>query len=283
MILSVQRNNLLILFRSEKMKHGQKAMTAVFLLVFLMAGCASTSTRLKEDDVTGIRKLAIITALQDDNLQILDRTHIKDQGYTGAQHGFLGALVAELITETAARAQVKGSLGGDPDLLRQAASDVPVGQIFDENFYKAFDIGCEILCRETVDSLRKEHQAKMAKAGTEDPPDAIAPYRELGVNRILKIEYTYALAAYGGGAKPSVVIHAKVSLANLDKERMARKTICSDSHHKKGYTIEEFKADGAEIFKEELAEATWALAYLVASEFGVELSQKERSYWRENE
>jgi hypothetical protein len=265
------------------MKQDQKAMMAVFLLVFLIAGCASTSTRLKEDDVTGIRKLAIITALQDEKLQILDRTHIRDRGYTGAQHGLLGALVADLITETAARSQVKGSLGGDPDLLRYAVSEVPVKEIFDENFYKAFDIGCETVSRETVDSLRMEHQAKMKKASSEKPPDAIAPYRELGVNRILKIEFIYGLAAYGGGVKPSVVVRAEVSFANLDKERTARKTICSDSHHKKGCTIDEFRADGAEIFKKELAEATWALAYLVASEFGVELSQKERSYWRENE
>lgn len=265
------------------MKHGQKATIAVFLLVFLIAGCASTSTRLKEEDIKAIRKLAIITALEDEKLQILDRTGIKQQSWTGGQLGLLGILVEGLIVETVANAKIKGSLGGEPDLLRYAISDVSIKELFDENFHKAFTIGCEIISRETVDSLRMEYQAKMKKAGSTEPPDAIAPYKKLGVNSILRIEFIYGLAVYAGGIRPTAVISAEVSFANLEKERVARKRISSDSQYKKGYTIDEFKADGAEIFKKELAEATWALAYLVASEFGVELSQKEKSYWREKE
>jgi hypothetical protein len=266
------------------MKHDQKAIIAGFLLVLLITGCAATTTGLKEEDIRAIRKLAIVTVLEDQKLQILDRTGIKQQSWTDGQLGLLGALVEGLIVETVANAKIRGSLGGEPNLLRYEVSDVPIKELFDESFHKAFSIGCEIISPQVVDSLRMEHEAEKEKPGGEKAPDAIAPYKELGVNTILKIEFIYGLAVYAGGVRPSAVIKGRVSVADIEKEKvLLAKTISSDSYYKKAYTIDEFKADGAELFKKELAEATWALAYLVASEFDVELSRKERSYWRENE
>jgi hypothetical protein len=261
-------------------KHGQRVRISGFLLIFLIAGCAATYTYLKEEDVRDIRKLAIITILEDENLRILDRTGIKQQSYFSPYFGWAGIAADALLTESVASANIRGSLGGDPDLLRYEISDISIKELFDETFYKAFTIGCETISRETVDSLQREYQAEAKKAGSKEAADPIAGFKELGVNVILTIKFIYGLAVFGGGVSPSTVICAEVSFANIEKEKVLRKRISSDSFYKKGYTVDEFTANGAGIFKKELAEATWALAYLVASEFGVELSRKNKSYWR---
>ncbi len=104
--------------------------------------------------------------------------------------------------------------------------------------------------------------------------------KSLGVDAVLQINFIYGLAGYGGYQRPSAVISGFVSIIDIkDNKLLMRKIMSSDSYYKKGYTVDEFKTNQAELFKKEILEAIRWFARLVASEFGVELSLKEKSYW----
>jgi hypothetical protein len=106
-------------------------------------------------------------------------------------------------------------------------------------------------------------------------------YKQFGADSVLEISYVYGIAAYMGGEKPSAVISADVSLINIPKNKLLmRKKIESDLFYRKGYTIDEFRANNAELFKKEIGEAIQGFAHLVAKEFGIELSLKNKSYWQ---
>lgn len=257
-------------------KHTRVTIPGLFMILLVM-GCAGSPKLLKQEDVKGIKRLAFVSSLSDKELQILDHTGHKQQSYTHGQYGAIGGLIEGII---AAGAAPTIHLGGDPDSLREAVSDFPIKEHFDENFDKVLSINFEILSPEDLDSLRKQDYPETEGASDRTIEDYAALYEKFGVDMVLEIDFVYGLATYRGGLLPSAVVSADVTVRSIDKnKRLMKKTISSDSYYKRGYTVDEFKADGAKLFKSEIIEALRGFSHIVASEFGVELSGKEKSFW----
>lgn len=277
-------------------KKSRIAISTLLTICMIIAGCATPPKILKEEDIGGIRKLAVVTSLSDTELQILDHTGIGNISYyepyydpqfhslslgqaaaVGAIAGLLEGLIEAGIREVA----IKSSLGGEPDALREAVRDFSVKEVFDDNFARVFSLGREIVRPQEIEGLEIGEYPEREAVGGETIRDYTVLSKRLGVDTVLEIDFRYGLAAYGGGVSASAVIAGVVSVTDIkDNKLLMRKTISSDAYYRKGYTVEDFKANGAELFRKESVEAIRGFARLVAAEFGEELSLKHKSYWR---
>lgn len=257
------------------MKKKKRVMVLGLLAILLVSvGCATTPQALKQEDIRGIRKLAIVTSLSDEDLKILDHTEIMEQP-AATQFGVLGVLMYAGI----ASAKVKLALAGDPDSLRQAAADFPVKEVFDQNFVEAFPVSCEILSPQQVDALGTEEYPTCKSAKGKTIHDYSVLCKKLNVDTVLEIDFIHGLAVCKGEKRPTAVVAADVSVLDIEENRLLmKKSISSDDYYIKGYTVDEFRANEAELFKKEILEAVRGFAHLVASEFGAE-SLREKSYW----
>ncbi len=260
------------------MKSRKRVVILGFLVIsFIIGGCAGTIKVLKQEDIRDIRKLAIVTSLLDKELKVLDHTGI--ESYGDPRFGFPVFFLDVLLTAFSAAAAKYDSLGGDPDPLRQELVDFPIKKVFDENFTKFFSKNFEIISPQDVDNLGIAEYPEKESVDGETIRDYTVLKEKLGVDTVLEINFIYGLAAYAEHSA-STVVSADISVISIVENRiLTKKTILSDSYYKSGHTVDEFKANGAELFKKEIPEAIRGVAHLVASGFGVALSLKEKSYW----
>ena len=141
----------------------------------------------------------------------------------------------------------------------------------------------EIVAPQDIDKLDiKEYHEKETSDG-ETIKDYTILKEKFNTDTILEIDFIYGLAAYEN-EYASAVISADVFVINIDDNKLLmKKTILSDEYFKMGHTVEEFSANNAELFKRELIEAIYGCSYLMASDFGVKLPLKDKSYWRTNQ
>jgi hypothetical protein len=253
-----------------------------FLLIIslITIGCAGTPKVLKQEDVQNIKRLAVVTSLKDNNLQILDRTGAKERTYGGYQFGALGAALESLILSGIASSKVKSSLGGDPELLKKELVNFPAKILFDEYFVKTFTMNFEIVNPQDIDKLGIKEYPEKETSDEKTVKDYTIIKEKFGTDTILEINFIYGLAAYES-ENASVVISADVSVIDVkDNKLLMKKNILSDEYFKMGHTIDEFRANNAELFKKELIEAICGCAHLITSDFGEKLRLKDRSYWR---
>ena len=254
------------------------------VIATVVVGCAATPNTLKEEDIEGIKKMAVVTSLADEELKILDHTHI-EESYTNYQSGALGALAEVLVESAYAAVTVKSALGGDPDPLRQAAADFPVKEVFDDNFFRMFSVSWEVIDPQDVEALGIDKYPTHKSATGKTIHDYTALRKKLNVDTVLEISFVHGLAVCAGVKRPTAVITADVSVIDVEKNRLLmRKTISSDDYYINGYIVDEFAADKAELYKNEIVEAIRAFTHLLVSELGGDTTEslKDKSYWGPN-
>ncbi|MDH3936943.1 MAG: hypothetical protein OEV68_06390 [candidate division Zixibacteria bacterium] len=248
---------------------------------YMITGCgvpAKQFNLLKPEDTQQIKKLAIVTSMKDEELQVIDHSgmikSLKEGRY--ANTGILGTLIIGGVID----ANLRSSLGGDPDMLRMAVSDLPIKKLFDEDFTKTFVMGFETVSPMDVDNLGVDKYPRKKVGRKTKINDYTVLNDKLGADWVLELNFLYGLAAYGGGVSPSAVITADVSVIDIQGNKLLmRRAISSDDFYRKGYTVGEFRSRGGDLFKKEIVEAIQGLAHLVAKEFGEELSLKQKSRW----
>ncbi len=262
--------------------YKQMAVLAIAPSLLIMSCSAPHPKVLQQGDIDDIKKLAVVTSLSKNELQVLDHSRMMEYSST-SQYGAVGGLLEGLVVGGMASGQIRSSLGGDPDSLRQVVSDLDAKTLFDDNFLSIFTVSFGIVGPQEVDSNIRLAE----KPGSESVADEkvrAAIYEKLRVDTVLEIDFVYGLAAYAGGLAPSAVISGVVTVVDVQENKVVmKKRMSSDSYYKKHYTVEEFSADGGQLFRREIREAARGFAHIVASEFGVELSHKQESYWQSEE
>jgi hypothetical protein len=246
--------------------------------LLILAGCATVSipTSLKTEDTQNLHKVAVVTNLSDSKLQIFDRTGIKDQY---SSYYSMGAL-SYLLVDGVSSAQVKASLQGDPELLRQALSDFSVKDVFNDIFTKFFKTGFETIGPIITEKFTITEYAEASNCKKKKIKDYNILSKELGVDAVIEINYRYGLGAYGVGFYCLPLIMAEVTMISLpeDKILMERK-LGSDYAVKRGYTVDNLRENGGELFRKEFSRSVHDFIYALAPAFGKEASLKDRSYW----
>ncbi len=264
---------------------SRHAIVAVLVVaaVVIMLGCGGLPKHLNSDESKDYSRLAIVTSMADKRLRMLNHSGIDrdySSGFGGALGGLLDALARKSIHKAHSALMSPESLGGQPQLLREALLDFDMKKCFDENFRRVFLLDKHIVGAQDLDSLGFHSFPELPVRRGAPGYDYSLLLDELSIDLVLEMQLTYGLATYGGGIKPSAVVVAELRVIDLDKNSIKMETaISSDLRYKKAYSIDEFRANGAEIFRREIVEAVEALARVVASEFGAELSLKHKSYW----
>ena len=245
-------------------------------MTVVISGCAAAPYVLRDEDIQNIKRLAVVTTLSEPELQIVDYTRITEPPYT--QSGVLPLLIELAVREAQASAEIKASLGGDPDVLKETVSDFRIKERFDEAFGKMSSTGFEIIGPEEVERLGIKEYPEGGDVEGRTIKDYSALYNRLGVDTVVEIDFIYGLAAYRRERRPRAVIVADVSVMRLvDNELLMRKRIESAGRAAvldRGYTVDEFNANGAELFKKKILEAMRYVAHIVARQLGIELSLK---------
>ncbi len=236
----------------------------LLLLVLFLSGCATTTVDLVKHDAESVRKIALITRLSNDRLQVFDQTGPKRM-YVAAPATPAG-IAAGLVVGGVAKAVVAGikknrSLSGDPNDLQNELGDSRIDLIFDSTFMDEFGQKFEIVAPQVSKDVRLEPNP--AEGGQAD----YSPFQKLfGADSVLVIDYQYGLAAYD--KRPaSAAISADVSLISVGENRVIlHKSIFCDTSWRGGHTVSEYKADNARLFKEEIAEDVKGIAGVLVVE-----------------
>jgi len=278
------------------MKKFKKILMIWFLISStIFYGCAGTGklTTLKPEDIKNIKKMAIVTSLLDKEPIILDHTGIKQEypnifmssGYGGLAGYLVGAIAEITVKEIRTSARINSVLGGDPDTLRQAVGNFPIKLVFDETVDKIFSKSCEFTSPQDFKGLGIDDFPIKKSENGKTTRDYSTLYNKLNINTVLEINFVYGLAICRYEIKPTATIVADVSLINIEENKLCmKKVIFSDFYYKKGYTLDEFKANEAALFKREISEVMSYIVQLLASELGAAsppdvVSLKQTSFW----
>jgi len=260
----------------------EKNVTVLAILIFSMiiGGCAGTPKVLKQEDIRGIKKIAVVTSLSNNELIIMDHSQIMEQAPNPS--GLIPALIASTIALAAAEANLRSVLDGNPDSLRQVLTDFPVKKVFDENFIKTFFVNREIISPAQVDSLGIDEYPTCKTVKGKTIKDYTPLCEKLNVDTVLQLNFAYGLAVCAKMKRPTAVVSTVMLVIDVENNKLLmRKEVSSDDYYEKGYTLDEFKANGGELYREEIVKAIQGLSYLVSSELGggVPESLEEKSYW----
>jgi len=255
------------------MKKHLSIVFPILALSVILSGCASKKNWIEYDRTNQIHKVAVLTRLMDEDIKIMDRTtdvwteekdnHAKNFTVFG---GLAGAAIWGL-TEGAtlhakAQQKIRTSLGGDPTELAKAARNLPVKDSIDKFLQETLKNKYEVVL---LDQNQNDHSFQNANSISE----FLSISKQLAADTFILLEYNYGVAGYSD-QKSSVSIVGKLLVYNVaDGEKMLKRNLYSDMYFNKGRTVHEFAADDCKLFKEDLNNASKALAILVGNEFSI--------------
>lgn len=259
----------------KELQKGKAPILWVVLCMFglsLTAGCSITPNYLKTEAIGKIKKLVIITTLQDEKLRIFDHTEVWKENQEGLRYAgvFGGAALTGIVGIAAAleaNSKIRESLGGNPDLLRELLREYPIKEILEEKLIDKVSEMYEIVdANHLLDELRESQKGQKYKI-----EDYLDVCRKCEADTMLKIDFYYGLAAYSG-EKPSAAIVGNILVYDVKtKELLMKKAILSDQYFREGRTVPEFSDNGAELFKEDIIEAVDSISLLLASDLGLDV------------
>jgi hypothetical protein len=236
------------------------SLCTVFVLV-VFSNCSTTSTGyLLKSDADRIKRIAIVSSLSDNRLHVFDKTGPARNTYLfvpATPTGIIGGLAAAgTIKAIDKEIKKRRSVGGDPDDLARELEGFPIEATFDNRFTEVF-----------AQTLSVVHPQETKNIGRIPAADGTIDYSSLqqdfAADTVLTIDFQYGLAAYAGETA-SAAINAQVSMVNIAEKRviMSRTVLC-DTRFLGGHTVEEYKADKARLFREEIAEAARSMAKVI--------------------
>lgn len=249
------------------------------LVVAFLSGCATETDYVLKNDADNIKLIAVVSSLSDPRLVIFDKTGPGPEAFVFVHFdpvsiaaAYAVAGIAKTIDKEIKKSR---SLGGDPDDLVREMEGFPIEAVLDNRFAEVF--GQKV-------SIVHPHETKGIEL---DPPreaegtiDYSPLKRRFGADTALLMDYRYGLAFYAE-QKASAAVSAEVSLVDINDGRVIMRTrILCDTPFLGGHTVDEYKADNARLFKEEIAEAARSLASVMVVYVTMPLSAPpEESIW----
>jgi hypothetical protein len=256
----------------------------------VLFGCAGPKV-ISTDDRAGIRTIAVRTTVFSNELQIFNRmtprpivpifgiavgvpAGIVGGVGAGAIGGALGGLADGVIMTKSAHAEITRSLGGDPDALKAAVGEIEIRQLVDDAFRTLMTTNITVVAPSDL-----EEQARSEAVDIRRLPRSF--YQNHHIDATMDIELAYGLAVFGGDRKPTAAVAGVIVVRRTTDDRtLLKKVLSSDTYYKNGYTVEQFLANGASLYRTELEEAIRAFMRLVPAELGEDLPSEGESYWR---
>lgn len=231
----------------------------------LMAGCATTSKSLTPETTSKIRKIAIVTVLQEKELRVFDHTDVSKKSYGGYMYGAIGGLLEGVAIAVERSIRMRSSLGGDPDLLRKQLGQYPINEILQENVTTKLSERYQVL-----DANQFVNELRVSKKGEElKIEDYLDVCRKCEADTMLKFDLLYGLAAYAREKSSAAIITNLFVYDVGTKTLLMKKQVVSDNYFKKGRVILDFAANDSELYKKDVQEAANALSVIVARDFGL--------------
>jgi len=250
-----------------------KRVTCV-VLAFAICGCATAPMSFKPGTTEKMQKIVIVTSPIKDEFVVLN--HLKGTNFantTSLYAGAAGYLVGALLDAGIQADQTQASLGGKPKVLKEKIGLIPIKNHIDD--YLAEQISKRYHIAESSYFLENIQQKKMAKDKKADA--YIAHCKEIGADTLLTVDFLYGLAVYSGDMA-SAVIDSVITVYDVKtKKVLLEKVIASDLYFKEGYSIDEYAADDAKLFNNNIVKAARGLSLLIGYEFGIDVNYVDKT------
>jgi len=224
----------------------------------LMVGCATTPKPLMPEEISKVKKLAIVTILRHKGLGLFD--------HTDAWHKFG---MYPIVAGTIFSASMVDSLGGNPYRLDSQLKDYPIKEILEAKITQKLSEKYEILnSNDLCDALKQSKTDQ--KLVIEDYLDAC---KKLGADTLLEVNFSYGVAFYMG-EKSSAAIITNISVYDVYANNLLmKKEFISDDYFKKNRIVPDFAANSAELYKKDMLEIVNGFTQIVALEFGLKVDE----------
>ncbi len=222
---------------------------------------------MKIQDTSGIKRIGLVVSVVEDRVNVLDHTGVWRYEPMMPQYGVPGYLGQMLGLKLVEKAKAHGSMGGSIDDLTEVLPVYSAGSL---------------LTQKLSDRLTGKYEVVGLEPSGKDfrIENYLATTRQKGIDTLLKVDLVYGLAVYDG-AQSSADIDAAVSVYDgRSGILLFEKAMRSDEQFRSGNTVSKFKADGAALFKKDIAEAADGLAMLVASELGMQKEPSGKGLYR---
>jgi hypothetical protein len=261
----------------------------LFSLVVIVSlagsGCSTGPKQIAHEDLEEIERVALVARLDNPDLMVFN--HMCNPvdcctygAYSGSQQGAVGGLIEGAIIGLMQTAQTNESLKGDLDALRENLVDFDAAATFDEYIIRQLKPVFAVIGPKELADIDFTLLPEQKNASGKKVRDYSFLREEKGIDTVIEVEYSYGLAVYPGKVKPSAVLHANIRVIDLSNhEILMSKTVASDQHYKRSHSVNEFAAERGWLYRREYTQAVYALANLIAIEFGATPSEKHRSYW----
>ncbi len=226
------------------------------LLLFFIYGCAAAPIMLENKDISRIKKIMIVSELKNERMEILDHTGAWDKSSNG-QLGLLGALVEGVALSAEVNAGRTHSLGGDPAPLKETLNKNFIRLTIDDFLKRKLSEKFEI----TFYDLAPNKELPKTKLNIKD---IIESAKKQEADIVLHLNIIYGLAIYKN-TPSSAAIDADVTIFSVySKEKLMEGSIRSDQEFCKGRYVDDFMADHALLYKQDMEKAMEGFADRVA-------------------
>ena len=234
-------------------------------MVFLLLTSCAPSNSIKPERIAGIKKVGIATKLENNDIQVFDRTDTMKRNYGGSQFGAIGGLVEGLILTGMARHTMSKSLNGDPAEINQYIKGINIKELIDDGITSRISKKYDLILPQYFDEKAKNKSADFA-----DESAYLKEAKILGIDTFVLIEYSYGVAAFKDRAACAIVA-GKITIYDVvSDEILLRKRLASDDDYISAYrTVDEFVKDNGKFYKEDFRIAADSFSYLVGKQVGI--------------
>lgn len=235
------------------------------VICLILAGCAPPTT-LNLEKVPAISRVGIMTRLTEHDLKVFDHTGITNKSYLKSLGGVVPLLLARYFpvdrpfVRVAAQYAMNKSVNGNPEQMkRYIASDV-IKSMVDAQITQ------KLTKKYVITDLTKSSDQPVA--GNDDK-QLLAKCKAAGIDTLAVVNFAYGLAAYNE-KQPSVTIDGDMTVYEVSTGNILLKgTVESEQDFREHRALEEFAADNAKLFNDDLNSAINSFSYLVARKLEV--------------
>lgn len=235
------------------------------LTVIALCGCATAPNSLEPRLAQGFKRVGVVVYTPEERPSVLDHAHMMEKSYGGVMFGAVGGFLEGVLLIAEQTGAENSSLGGSIDELRAEVPTYPIRQLVEQGLSDKLSKTYEVLGSQ---ALRVE--APASKPTAEELKRRLDGAKQQNLDALLLVNCGYGLAAYAGETS-TVAIDTSLTLYRVATgEVILKKGLSSTELFRESRTVKQASINNAELFKEDIAQASNALCTLISAEFGLE-------------
>jgi hypothetical protein len=230
----------------------------IFFTFLILTGCIPPR-EIKPERIAEIKKVGIVTRLQNNELIILDHTGVMKKSYTYGQFGALGALVEAGILAGIKEYKISKSINGDFDKLKPFAAEMNIKDSIDSKLIQKLSNTYLM-----VEPQYFDKNEQLIRSSTK----CLQESKKMEVDTLVILDINYGLAAYSS-SPASISIDSEMKVYDVNSgDIILQRIVESDLIFRESRTFEEFEYGNGRRLKEDLNSAVNAFAVFVARLLG---------------